>query len=90
MIKHGNRSVSSKSGSADVLEALGVHLPASPEQADGPQEASAEPPACPHNTEGCFALDPLAYLRGRDEFGNLCGCLACTVCRARDFVLGLP
>jgi anthranilate phosphoribosyltransferase len=46
VVKHGNRSASSRSGSADVLEALGVNLEPSPKQTLG----------CLNEANICFAF----------------------------------
>ena len=49
--KHGNRAISSKSGSADVLEALGVELQLNPEQAE----------RCLEQVGICFMFAPLYH-----------------------------
>lgn len=49
--KHGNKAVSSKSGSADVLEALGVHVMASPEVVQ----------QCVYDVGMCFMMAPVFH-----------------------------
>jgi anthranilate phosphoribosyltransferase len=51
MVKHGNRSVSSRCGSADVLEALGITLPADPQIAEN----------CLHHTNFTFLFAPVFH-----------------------------
>lgn len=51
MVKHGNRSVSSRCGSADVLEALGVKLPTDPQVAEN----------CLNHTNFTFLFAPLFH-----------------------------
>lgn len=77
VVKHGNRAVSSKAGSADVLEALGVKIDAAPELS---ARALAE-------ANICFLFAPLYHpamrhvaearkLLGRRTIFNLAGPLA--------------
>lgn len=57
--KHGNRSVSSKSGSADVLQALGVNVDLSP----------AEASLCLEHTGICFLFAPLYHQAMKHAIG---------------------
>lgn len=74
IVKHGNRSVSSRSGSADVLEALGIQLPA--DAASG-QAMLAATGFCflfaPHFHPAMKALAPVRRALGVRTVFNLLG-----------------
>lgn len=85
--KHGNRAISSRSGSADVLEALGVRLDLSPEQVAACIDATgigflfapAHHPAMKH------AASPRRELGIRSVF-NLLGPLTNPACAAYQII----
>ncbi len=87
--KHGNRSVTSRSGSADVLKALGVNLDASP----------AVEARCLRDINICFAfaqkhhpamrhISPIRQALGFPTLFNLCGPLA-NPARSRRQLMGV-
>jgi anthranilate phosphoribosyltransferase len=59
MVKHGNRSVSSNSGSADLLKALGINIEMTPEQAV----------TCLEKTHFTFLFAPLYHSGVRHAMG---------------------
>lgn len=59
MVKHGNRSVSSNSGSADLLKALGINIDMSPQQAA----------TCLEKTHFTFLFAPLYHSGVRHAMG---------------------
>lgn len=59
MVKHGNRSVSSNSGSADLLKALGINIDMSPERAA----------TCLEKTHFTFLFAPLYHSGVRHAMG---------------------
>ena len=74
VVKHGNRSVSSRSGSADVLQALGLRLAATP------AEALADLAACnfaflfaPHFHPAMKAIAPVRRALGARTVFNILG-----------------
>jgi anthranilate phosphoribosyltransferase len=74
IVKHGNRSISSKSGSADMLEALGMRLPADEDAAVACLEATGYTFLfAPHFHPAMKALGPVRRAMGVRTVFNLLG-----------------
>lgn len=88
--KHGNRAVSSQSGSADVLEALGVHLNLSPDAlARSIDEIGIGFMFAPNHHPAMKAVGPLRRELGIRTVFNLLGPLANPAGATRQ-VMGVP
>jgi anthranilate phosphoribosyltransferase len=73
-VKHGNRSVSSRCGSADVLEALGVEIPADGERAAACLEATGFTFLfAPHYHPATRAIAPIRAALGVRTVFNILG-----------------
>jgi anthranilate phosphoribosyltransferase len=74
LVKHGNRSVSSRSGSADLLEALGLRMPLDPEEAAACLSATGFTFLfAPHYHPAMKALAPVRAALGIRTVFNLLG-----------------
>jgi anthranilate phosphoribosyltransferase len=87
--KHGNRAVTSRCGSADVLEALGVPIDLSPElAAECLRETGFMFLFAPHYHPAMKAVGPLRRALGFRTIFNLCGPLT-NPAGARSQVIGV-
>ncbi|MGA7340815.1 MAG: anthranilate phosphoribosyltransferase [Terracidiphilus sp.] len=87
--KHGNRAVTSRCGSADVLEALGVPIALEPEQAAAClRETGFMFLFAPHYHPAMKAMGPLRRALGFRTIFNLCGPLT-NPAGARSQVIGV-
>jgi anthranilate phosphoribosyltransferase len=75
--KHGNRSITSKCGSADVMEALGIQIEMTPERLrDGLEKLKIGFLFAPHYHKTFKAIQPVRHLlaeRGKRTIFNLLG-----------------
>jgi anthranilate phosphoribosyltransferase len=72
--KHGNRAISSRSGSADVLQALGVNIEAKPEiSAEALQQAGVCFMLAPHYHKNLINVSPVRQELGIKTIFNILG-----------------
>jgi anthranilate phosphoribosyltransferase len=87
--KHGNRAISSRSGSADVLQALGVNIDAKPEiSAQALQQAGVCFMLAPHYHKNLINISPIRQELGIKTIFNILGPL-CNPAQPQMQVVGV-